>query len=51
MGARPDVVLCLAMVMMMMMVVVSCRHHLRLRRDWSREAEESNESEQDLLHE
>jgi hypothetical protein len=39
------------MVMMMVVVmVVSSSHHLRLRRDWSREAEDSDESEQNLLH-
>jgi hypothetical protein len=37
--------------MVVMGVVVSRCHHLRLRRDWSREAEDNNESEQNLLHE
>lgn len=43
--------LCVVMVMMVVVVmVVSRSHHLRLRRDWSREAEDSNQSEQNLLH-
>jgi hypothetical protein len=36
---------------MVVMVVVICRNHLRLRRDWSHEAEDQNESHQELFHE
>jgi hypothetical protein len=39
----------MVMMMVVVMMVSSC-HHLRLRRDWSREAEDSNESEQSLFH-
>jgi hypothetical protein len=38
------------MVVMVMMVVVCRRHHLRLRRDRSRDAEDSDEPEQNPFH-
>jgi hypothetical protein len=38
------------MMVMVVMVVVCCCHHLRLRRDWSREAEDNDEPENKLLH-
>jgi hypothetical protein len=39
------------MVVMMMVAMVVCRsHHLRLRRDRSCEAEDSDESEEKLFH-
>jgi hypothetical protein len=37
------------MVMVMMVAVLRC-YHLRLRRDWSGEAEDNDEPEQKLLH-
>jgi hypothetical protein len=38
------------MVMMVVMVVICRYHHLRLRRDRSREAEDNKEPEEKLFH-
>jgi hypothetical protein len=38
------------MVVVMVVVVVLHCYHLRLRRDWNREAEDSDEPEQKLFH-
>ena len=50
MRLRENLQLCAMMMVVVMMVMVYSRHHLRLRRDRNREAEDKNETNQKLLH-
>jgi hypothetical protein len=44
------VVVVVVMMMVVMMVIVYNHHYLRLRRDWSHEAEDEDNSQQNLFH-